>query len=231
MIELEAPVLPARRYVLAADPERVERTAETGPVLASRIALSPPAVIPLGEALIGDDAELRAFWQAASGAHAFDFLSWVLTFEPAAGEQFERAWLTVQFETGDASAPAIAWSMQPASLAHNVKLSRTAKLGAGLQLLGLEASLGEEQVRERAEHVVRAFRLRSAAPYWAFRRTPSAALEGDFALRMIVRRPLDRGVDGRFDVRLTINRRRFLLFERRDQLDQPAALGFRLGDG
>lgn len=231
MLQLEAPPGPRTRFALVPE-NRVVRGGTPGPgdLAASWVEISAPRVVALTEGLIGQDAELRAFWEAERAHYSYDFVSFICGFGPAKGEPFTKAWVTVNLEgPANGEAPKV-WSMTPRALTEPVKITQAAKLTGKLELVGLEAGTEVSIEHEIKNYLLRAVQASPSNPYWELRDQPNAPLEGDFDLRLVIRRRANLPASGKIAAKVIVARRSFLIFSREAELEDRPAITFLLGE-
>jgi hypothetical protein len=226
MLELTAELGQTERFALVEEP-RVTRNEGRLPLhLDGWIEISQPAVIPLTEALIGDDKELAAFWAAEKNKYRYDYVALACSFGPAADQPFTRAWVEVGLTSGGAGEKPIAWSMAPREVIDATKVTQTGKIGAKLEFLSGEVQ--EQTERQAKEWFLRAFRERTGQPYWEFRHTVQSPIAGSWQLHLVVRSPTGSVGEGRMTLRAVVARRTFLIFRKDQSFGEPASVVFTL---
>jgi len=226
MITLATNLEQKERFVLAENP-RVTRGEGRSPLhLDSWIEIAQPAVIPLTETLIGSDEELRAFWATEQNRYRYDYVSLSCCFGPAETTIFTKAWMEVELICQDGEEKPVAWSMAPHEIIDSAKLTHTDKLGAEFKLLSGEV---QQQVeRSYKEWFLRAFRERSAQPYWEFRHTIQSPIAGSWNLALVVRSPVGVESSGKLSLRAVVEKRTFLLFRKNHSFEEPASILFKI---
>lgn len=224
MIDLPFDDQPLSRFSLRED----ERTLRGGPTAAAAepegtIALTRPLVVPLTEALVGEDVELNAFWAAERGTYRFDYATFRCSLDPDPDRPFEKVWVELALSSAG-GAEVIAWSMSPRAITDATQVTRGAKLGAKAKLISAEIS--EERTTEQKALFLQARGEHSARPYWLFTRTDSSAVSGMFALHLVLRSPKASPALGKISARAEISRRTFLLFSSTSEVPGPAAIDF-----
>lgn len=226
MITLATSPGQGERFVLAEN-SRITRSAGYSPLhLDSWIDISKPAVIPLSEELIGNDKELLAFWEAEKSRYRYDYVSLSCSFGPAEGTLFTKAWVEVELTSQESDQKPIAWSMAPEEVIDSAKLTQTDKLGAEFKLLSGEV---QQQIEHSSkEWFLRAFRERSAQPYWEFRTTTQSPIAGSWKLSLVTRSPIGAVGTGKLSLRAVVEKRTFLIFRKNQSVEEPASILFDL---
>lgn len=212
--------------VRAGDPTRQRSTGK--PAMPGGFSLSAPAAMPLDENLIGEDAELTAFWKGKRDQFSFDYVTFRCDFAPAGEGSIEKAFINVSLESDD-SAGARIWSMSPALEANKSTRTQSAAIGAEFQLLGMKLGpKGEIATEQTVENwFIRARQISDTHWYWELRDNGSSHIEGMFRMNLVVRRPAGKPVVGRIAVEFVVEHRSFLIFKERDAVvGEPAS--FRL---
>src|SRR5476649_2390692 len=131
------------RFSLAEQPRRVRSAAVAETQTTDTIiGIGSPFSTPITEGLIGDDAELAAFWAAEKDRFRYDYLTFRCSFEPA-DRPIDKAWIEIAFDPKADGGP-IAWSMAPAQLADKQTLTESAKLTGSFKLVGGEIGTSKE---------------------------------------------------------------------------------------
>jgi hypothetical protein len=199
--EQELTLLPARR-------DRGE--GDSAEQLAGRLSLGGPVYRRI-EVDSTDDAELRHFLEQEAADSAFFLLHLTCTLRPLEDEPFRQAFLEVVLENDDATAPPIAWSMEPHELSDSVEISRTVSLGPSLKIqgFGLDASAGQSVKRERQQVILSALYELESRPAWQLYSTDTVPLTGMRRFHLVVRTPKGSVTTGTARVEAMIERKRF----------------------
>jgi hypothetical protein len=188
------------------------------------IQLSTPRVLPLTEELIGDDAELKAFWKAERGRFRYDYVSFRCGFLPGA-RTIDSAWVKVLLAPAGDGGP-VAWSIFPQEVTEQQKVVEAAKVTSQLKLLGSELSASTESVAK--SWLVRGHLTPERSPSWEITPTAATPLNGDIKLYLVLRSPAAAAGGGQVTAGASIAGRRFLLMPLERPEQQAASLGFEL---
>jgi len=187
--------------------------AEAMPAIArleGRITLGWPDAVPMTKALLKDDAATAAFLQQHADA-TFFLIQLACTFHHQDDTPFDQAWLRVQLQQADLQATplAIAWSMSPEKVEDVQEVSNSIKLDSKFQILSIGQQVhAEGKVKTPVRTIqISARGLREPSPYWHFRRTPAARLEGSFRLALVARLPRVTATTAMVDFRATVTHR------------------------
>jgi hypothetical protein len=230
MIELDACEGMPIRFELQ-PVERVTKArrgvAAGGAIQAAPIEITTPLAMPLTAKLIGDNAELAAFWEAESGRFHYDYVSFRVTLMRLEGREFERVWIEVQLADAAGGEGPIAYSLSPLQAFEVTQMTSKVKVSAKLKLVSAES--GSEERKEAKEHILRAWREHTATPYWELSRTDATSLLGTFRLHAIVRSPVGSRPTGRISVRAVIERKTFWIVRTDPAVPIGRAVEFTLG--
>lgn len=169
--------------------------------------------LPITDADLAKDADLRTFIERESGTSRFYKVLIACSFHADRDEPFEEAWLKVDLERTDGveGTGPIAWSMDPLKEITRMEVGRTFSLKGELKfgVGGLEAG-GEENRKLDLEltHVA-AYGILQSNPFWEFRRTTTCAIERTYELAMIVRVPRHVQARARISMQANVRRKRF----------------------
>lgn len=191
------------------------------------IELSEAAVIPLSAELMKDNAELTSFHRSEAETHSYHYVSFNCSFGPGEKQKFEKAWLeaTLSGKEGEDPSP-IAWSMNPKDAWDDVEQSAKASIGAKFELIssGLEAA----QKADVKSYFLRAYREKHSNPYWEFRSTDTADIDGTYRFHMITRS--EKGTRGCGTLKLSamVQKRRYFLLTSSEAAEAPPEITFDL---
>jgi hypothetical protein len=151
-----------------------------------------------------------------------------VSFEPPAeaGDRYDRAWVEITLSRTDANEPlAVAWSMKPDRIAHDVSRTTRVSIGSDFKIadIGLDASLERETTTPLEQVSLEASREMTATPRWLFHRTPSAELRGCTRLALTVRAPVDSRVEAKVDFGCAVSHRRWVFFWKSDETVNSSA--------
>lgn len=186
--------------------------APDGP-LETRILLGGPVCRPLNDRAVAD-TDVAATLIAEQDVNEYTLIDLGATFNPAAGEVVQRAWVGMELSTpgggdtnGDANSnPPIAWSMTPQRRSTPVSSSAQIEIKADLKVVSVGATSTHGGTRE--EISLLALNLLRSDPMWEFTRTRNTEIAGSERLVMMVRSPAGHPVHGRLNVIALIGRRR-----------------------
>ena len=222
---------PTTRFALVPD-GRVTRGSEVdvGSVpLSAFIEITQPLVTPITKKLVGDDPELEAFWAAERGKFRYDYVTFRCTLIPASGAPFEKAWIEVSLAPNAAVQGPIAYSMAPEAVIDVTTTSDSAEIAGDLKFV--KSKIGSKTEVEAKSYFLRAWRERTAAPYWELQKTDSTDLKGTFKFHLVTRTPASLDGTGRLTARAVIKKRTLWIFEEEKPAGEPARLEFSLPSG
>lgn len=187
------------------------------------LSLGGAIVIALTPENSASDPDLRNFVIAEAGRFRYYMIQMACTFTPQNEEPFVRAWFQVMLtgQDGAASLP-IAYSMTPESLAVPIENSSSYKLTADAKLVKAEAET--KQTVKQEEAYLLALNQMEAQPVWQFSRTPNAAINGSYRLRMVVRAPHDVVARGTIALTATVEKKHFGIFPYRADVPPDAEI-------
>mgnify|MGYP006276405239 CR=1 FL=1 len=230
MLSLSPPIGVFHRYDMVEVVRDVRSGAADSPAdrTAGWIEASEAAVIPLTEKVASSDTELAAFQAAEAATHVYHYVSFACSFGPAEKTPFDRAWLQVELSAAGRAGTTTAWSMSPRNVWDKAEVSTTANVGAEFKLIstGIEAGISTES----KVYFLRAYRERTARPYWEFRATQTSSIDGSHRFHMVTRTSKGAAGRGRLNLSATMRTRKFLMLTRSEAAAAPPAITFDLSE-
>ncbi len=199
-------------------------------VIDATAELAEPSVVCLSSKLIEDDPELQSYVQQHSEDYRFDWVGFACGFSGPLASSIQHAWLSVRLSSDGQNSTAlpVALSMAPLRLsdqtAETAGFSFEIGVNAGVLTVGSGVEHGAEVSKEHL--FIAAYGLSKPRARWEFHRTPTRKLEGMFRVSMIMRSHRSVVPCGKVELTAEISRRRFGIFEKRSQLDDPASISF-----
>ncbi|MHA7776866.1 hypothetical protein [Roseibium sp. M-1] len=227
MLLPEPQKLETHRYQLVEGDRAVRGQSVQERSLSGWIELSEAAVIPLSAELMKDDAELTSFHRSEAETHSYHYVSFNCSFGPGEKQKFEKAWLEATLASSDGGdISPIAWSMNPKDAWDSVEQSAKASIGAKFELIssGLEAS----QKADVKSYFLRAYREKQSNPYWEFRSTDTADIDGTYRFHMITRSQKGARGSGSLKLSAVVQKRRYFLLTASEAAEAPPEITFKL---
>ncbi len=226
MLELNVEPGPFERFVFLEEPN-ITKGEKTSPLtLDAAVEIAGPGIRPLTEELIGDDKELKAFWEGERNRYSYSYLAFRCSFQPQESQPFVRAWFEVSLEGANGGESPQAWSMDPHEVVDVSKLTEKAQVGGEFKFLS--GRLDYIVDTEQKEWFLHAYREGFPNPYWMFRRTSKSPIDGVFHLKLVVRSPINTITTGRISLRAVVENRTFWICRQEEEFKKPASKSFTL---
>jgi hypothetical protein len=231
MLELNLPETPKYQFALEESVERGQDSISSTRRLESWVELSEVTSLKLTKDITTEDEDLTNFILSDEKFN-FYYVRLGCSFHSSKQEKFDQAWLEIKLASSNhkVSEKPFVWSMRPLDSYETVEVTNSATISPKMTLVSGEISgnIGEQRKQAYKNYFLRAFGEGTPNPFWEFKKTELAEINGSYRFHMIIRAAVGIKVSGNVELFTRVRRKRYLIIPSVEDLSDKPILFFNL---